>query len=146
MFPFDTDTTHPGQNWNENSAGNQPADRRFIQSSGPFVLEPGAVQKLTVGVVWARAPFGGATGSLELLKLASSRAQELFNSCFDLVDGPDAPEVEVHEQDQQIVLSLGLTNTERVEKYRDTLLDGANREEYFGFQGYRVFQLKGWRS
>lgn len=142
MFPFDSDTTHPDDNWNENTAGNQPADRRFIQSSGPFVLEPGAVQKLTVGVVWARAPFGGATGSLELLRLASSRAQELFNSCFDLVDGPDAPEVEVHEQDQQIVLSLGLTNTDRVERYRDTLLDGANREEYFGFQGYRVFQLK----
>lgn len=142
MFPFDTDPDHPDDNWNERSSGNTPADRRFVQSSGPFVLEPGAEQRLTVGVVWARSSFGGAEGSLGLLKEASKKAQELFNSCFDLIDGPDAPEVEVQELDQQLVLSFGNTNSKRIEKYRDTVLNGLNEEEYYGFQGYRVFQLK----
>lgn len=140
MFPFDTDPDHPNDNWNERQAGNAPADRRFLQSSGPFELVPGSVQRLTVGVVWARAPFGGAEGSLDLLKLASRKAQQLFNSCFDLVDGPNAPEVEVHEQDQQIILSLG--NTKEIEEYVDTVLDADNNLDIYSFQGYRVFQLK----
>ncbi len=141
MFPFDTDPDH-SENWNERQSGNQPADRRFIQSSGPFVLEPGAEQRLTVGVVWAKSSFGGAEGSLNLLKEASKKAQELFNSCFDLIDGPDAPNIEVQELDQQLVLSFGNTNSDRIEKYRDTVLNGKNEEEYYSFQGYRVYQLK----
>ena len=141
MFPFDTDPAHPNKNWNERQAGNQPADRRFIQSSGPFVLKPGATQRLTVGVVWARTNFGGADGSLLLLKQASRKAQTLFDQCFDLVDGPDAPEIEVHEQDRQIVLSFGQTDGPNVELYNDILFEENQTREY-NFQGYRVFQLK----
>ena len=140
MFPFDTDPDH-ATNWNERDAGNQPADRRFLQSSGPFELEPGAIQRLTVGVVWAKASFGGAEGSLNLLKEASKKAQELFNGCFDLIDGPDAPEVEVQELDQQLVFSFGNTSGERVERYRDTVINGLGQEEVYTFQGYRIFQL-----
>lgn len=142
MFPFDTDPDHPNKNWNEKEAGNAPADRRFIQSSGPFILEPGAIQRLTVGVVWARTNFGGADGSLRLLKQASRKAQDLFNSCFDLVDGPDAPEVEVHEQDRQLVFSFGSTDNERVELYDETIFDDNSLPINYKFQGYRVFQLK----
>jgi hypothetical protein len=142
MFPFDTDPDHPNQNWNEKEAGNSPADRRFIQSSGPFTLEPGAVQRLTVGVVWARTDFGGADGSLRLLKQASRKAQDLFNSCFDLIDGPDAPEVEVHEQDRQLVFSFGSTDNDRVELYKDSVFNDRGMVENYEFQGYRVYQLK----
>lgn len=142
MFPFDTDPAHPDKTWNERQAGNAPADRRFIQSSGPFILEPGAVQRLTVGVVWARTSFGGAEGSLKLLKQASRAAQELFNSCFDLIDGPDAPEIEIHESDKQIVLSFAETESSRVEGYRDSVFNEAGQLERYNFQGYRVFQLK----
>ena len=140
MFPGKSDSTHTAP-WTEEGAGNLPADRRFLQSSGPFILKPGAVQNLTVGVVWARAPFGGASGSLSLLKEASKKAQSLFNSCFDLIDGPDAPDVEVHEQDQQIILSLGNTNTSLVENYTDSIERDFGTDIY-KFQGYRVFQLK----
>ena len=141
MFPGTTDPDH-SEEWTEEIAGNAPADRRFIQSSGPFELNSGSVQRLTVGVVWARAPFGGASGSLDLLRQASKKAQELFNGCFDLIDGPDAPDVEVHEQDQQIVLSFGNTNTEQTENYIETIIDGEDKQVEYRFQGYRVFQLK----
>ncbi len=142
MFPFDTDPAHPGQYWDERTAGNVPADRRFLQSSGPFILEPGAVQKLTVGVVWARSSFGGAEGSLGLLKVASQKAQELFNGCFDLVDGPDAPEIEVQELDQQLVVSFANTGDDRIEGYKEDVINGFNELESYAFQGYRIFQLK----
>lgn len=141
MFPGNTDPAH-SEPWTEEIAGNLPADRRFLQSSGPFILEPGAVQRLTVGVVWAKSSFGGATGSLGLLKVASQKAQELFNSCFDLVDGPDAPEIEVQELDQQLVFSFGNTNSERVEGYEESVVNGFNELETYTFQGYRIFQLK----
>lgn len=142
MFPFDTDPDHPNSNWNERQAGNTPLDRRFLQSSGPFILEPGAIQKLTVGVVWARSSFGGAEGSLGLLKVASQKAQELFNSCFDLVDGPDAPEVDIQELDQQLVMAFSNTGSDRVEGYYEEVINGFNELEKYSFQGYRVYQLK----
>ena len=142
MFPWDTDPDHPGQFWDERSAGNLPADRRFLQSSGPFILEPGAIQRLTVGVVWARSSFGGAEGSLGLLKVASQKAQELFNSCFDLVDGPDAPELDIQELDQQLVISFGNTGSEKIEGYTEEIVNGFNELEKYAFQGYRIFQLK----
>ena len=51
MFPGVSDPDFPGQEWSEVTAGNQPADRRFIQSAGPIYLEPGAVNTITTGVV-----------------------------------------------------------------------------------------------
>ncbi len=139
LFPFDTDPKVTG-NWNERSAGNPPADRRFLQTSGPFTLKPGAVNKLTVGVVWARASTGGAEGSLALLKLASDKAQTLFNNCFNPVDGPDAPKTQVQELDNELVFMFG--DTKRIEKFQDTVLDENNKPQIYKFEGYRIYQLK----
>ena len=74
--------------------------------------------------------------------MPAKKAQELFNSCFDLVDGPDAPDVEVQELDQQLVLSFGNTNSKRIEKYYEQVLNGQDELETYTFQGYRVYQLK----
>jgi hypothetical protein len=78
MFPGSTDPVLYSQlgEWTEVTAGNPPADRRFLQSAGAFKLKAGAVNKVTVGVVWARVSQGGATGSLELLKRADDKAQK----------------------------------------------------------------------
>jgi hypothetical protein len=139
LFPFDTDPKVTG-NWNERSAGNPPADRRFLQTSGPFTLKSGAVNKLTVGVVWARASTGGAEGSLALLKLASDKAQTLFNNCFNPVDGPDAPITTVQELDNELIFMFG--DTKRIEGFNDTVLDENNKPQLYKFEGYRIFQLK----
>ncbi|MBI1307141.1 MAG: hypothetical protein GC181_11115 [Bacteroidetes bacterium] len=137
MFPGTSDPEHP-TNWTEKTAGNTPQDRRFIQSSGPFTLKPGAVNKVTVGVVWARTSSGGATGSLDLLKSSSRKAQELFDNCFDILDGPDAPLIEVRELSNQLVLMF--SDTKRIESYEEiTYTDGV--PNIYHFQGYRVYQL-----
>ena len=38
--------------WDESTNNNPAGDRRFVQSAGPFTLKPGAVNNITVGIVW----------------------------------------------------------------------------------------------
>ena len=82
MFPGDSDPNFE-TNWDETLAGNIPGDRRFLQSAGPFTLEPGAVNYITVGAVWARGN-NGPLSSVEALKDADMLAQDLFDNCFDI--------------------------------------------------------------
>ncbi len=141
MFPGCTDPEF-NDCWDERSAGNRPGDRRFLQSTGPFILRPGQVQRITVGVVWARTTSGGAVGSLELLKLASDKAQSLFNNNFKILDGPDAPDVEIQELNQELVMKFLNTNSNKVENYTERYKDANNKELTYKFEGYLVYQLK----
>ncbi len=142
-YMFD-DGTNPATasypKWTEKTSGNQPGDRRFLQSAGPFTLLPGAVNNVTVGVVWARTTSGGATGSLNLLKLASDKAQKLFNNKFDLPDGPEPPTVEYQELENEIVLKF--LNTDASENYKEDIKNEKNQIINYRFQGYMVYQLK----
>lgn len=98
--------------WTEANVGNAPYDRRFMQSAGPFTLRPGAVNYITVGIPWARASQGGAWASVELLKIADDKCQALFENCFKVLDGPDAPDVTIREMENELVLYL--TNEDRL--------------------------------
>jgi hypothetical protein len=139
MFPGDPN--NPSE-WSEVTAGNKPGDRRFLQSSGAFSLKPGAKNEVTVGVVWARATTGGATGSLAQLKLADDKAQRLYNNNFKLIDGPDAPEVTVRELDNKIVLSLENTFNKKIENYQDTVISATGEKVVYKFEGYQIYQLQ----
>ncbi|MCX8485947.1 MAG: hypothetical protein ORN53_01995, partial [Crocinitomicaceae bacterium] len=76
MFPGNTDPLGWGTNgvpqpvWTEQTANNTPNDRRFVQSAGPFILKPGAVNNITVGVVWARTTAGDPFASVSSLQRA----------------------------------------------------------------------------
>ena len=142
MFPGDTDPDYPGENWTEKSSGNRPGDRRFIQSTGPFTLLPGQIQRITVGVVWARTTSGGAVGSLNLLKLASDKAQVLFNNNFKILDGPNAPEIEIQELENELVMKFLNVNSPKVENYSEKYRDANNVERTYKFEGYMIYQLK----
>lgn len=112
MFPGTSDVIgwgtdcDPQPEWTEVTAGNDPFDRRFVQSAGPFRLSPGAVNNITVGVVWSRANSGGVQGSLNKLMVDNDKTQAMFDNCFDLLDGPDAPIVDVVELDREIILKI----------------------------------------
>ena len=142
MFPGDTDPAYALEPWTEKIAGNRPGDRRFLQSTGPFTLRPGQIQRITVGVVWARTTSGGAAGSLNLLKIASDKAQTLFNNNFKILDGPNAPDIEIQEMEQELVLKFLNTNSSKVENYREKYKDANNVERTYKFEGYVVYQLK----
>lgn len=153
MFPGDSDPTGWGTNgvpkspWDEYNAGNTPADRRFIQSAGPFTLAGGAVNFITTGAVWARASSGGQLGSINLVKLADDKAQALFDNCFAIVNGPDAPDMAIRELDKELLLSISnpinSNNYKENYKERDAFIkfDTIGDTNYV-FEGYQLFQLR----
>lgn len=148
-------------NWTEVQAGNAPGDRRFIESAGPFELKPGAVNNITVGVVYARALSGDNTASLTYLRVADDKAQALFDNCFRILEGPNAPDVAVQELENELVLFLsnnnpisnnykeGATLKDPFISIPDTLdgvFQGSNADrdtlKYYKFQGYQIYQVK----
>lgn len=139
MFPSDP---RDPNGWSEVTANNEPGDRRFIQSAGPFTLKPGAVNKVTIGVVWARASSGGNTGSYDLLLLADDKAQKLFNNGFKLLDGPDAPNLSLVELDKEVLVVLQREDYMRTEAYNEEEIGTQGERIPYKFQGYQLFQLR----
>lgn len=136
-----------GTPWNEVIAGNAPGDRRFVHSAGPFRLDPGSVNDITTGVVWMRADDGNPLSSVELVRLADDKAQALFDNCFKLLNGPDAPCVDIQELDKELIVSLSYPSTSNnyLENYVETdptIPRGQNYDSLFIFQGYQIYQLK----
>ncbi|MFC1729680.1 T9SS C-terminal target domain-containing protein [candidate division KSB1 bacterium] len=164
MFPGDTDPCGWGVNqqayggpeyWTEETANNLPEDRRFMQSAGPFILKPGAVNYITVGIPWARAASGGAFESVELLRVVDDKCQALFDNCFKVLDGPDAPDLIAQELDREIILYI--QNRKSSNNYReqylefdpiipplnsDTTLVSERFDSLYRFEGYQIYQLK----
>jgi len=103
--------------WTETAVGNAPADRRFMQSAGPFTLKAGAVNYITVGIPWARATSGGAAASVDALKVADDKCQSLFENCFKVLDGPDAPDMTIEELNNQLIIYL--TNAESSNNFNE---------------------------
>jgi hypothetical protein len=139
--------------WSMASANLPFGDRRTLQASGPFKLVPGAINELIVGVPWVPDQGGGKV-SLAALRRADDKAQGLFDTCFDILDGPDAPDVCPIELDKEIVLVLsngsaisnnkdelyGLNpNKDKNEKQPESPTTGAS--PYYVFEGYKIFQL-----
>jgi hypothetical protein len=139
MFPGFTDPAGRSE-WTERTAGNPPADRRFLQTAGSFTLLPGATNRVIIAVVWARASSGGATGSFNLLKQASDQAFTLFRNNFALIAGPDAPVISGVELNRRIILNL--VNTDTVEAFVDSFAGPCDQRSVFKFQGYQIYQLK----
>jgi hypothetical protein len=154
MFPGDTDPLGWGTNgiaqpiWTEETAGNEPYDRRFLQSAGPFVLKPGAVNNITVGVVWARSTSGGPFASVEVLKRADDKAQALFENCFKVLDAPHAPDLNFQELSNEVILTISNPSNSNnfEEKYEEfdpfIVSENQDADKFYRFQGYLIYQLK----
>jgi len=138
---------------------NQPADRRIMQSAGPFTLKRGACNYITVGIPWARTTSGGPMASVRLLEVADDKCQALFENCFKIIDGPDAPNLTIREYDQKLILLLSnspLSNN-RNESYmeRDFNLQWSEQldslfgikekdfDKIYRFEGYKIYQVTG---
>ncbi len=135
MFPGDSDPwnwgtggfwpnggyNQNGKYWSEETCGNAPSDRRFMQSAGPFTLQPGAVNYITFGVPWARATSGGPWASVELLRVVDDKCQALFDNCFKVIDGPNAPDLTIRELDQELIIYL--SNTSLSNNYKEGYIE-----------------------
>ena len=152
MFPGDSDPVGWGTNcvtqlpWSEETEGNPVGDRRFIQSAGPFTLEPGAYNNITVGAVYARATTGGPFASVLEVRSADDKAQSLFDNCFKILNGPDAPDLDVVELDRELILLInpvGNNNVNFPEDYDelDPAIPESAADRKYHFQGYMVYQV-----
>ena len=107
IFNYQDYSNGDPRGWVEESVlNNKPEDRRFMQSAGPFTLRRGAVNYITVGIPWARSFSGGPWQSVELLKIADDKCQALFENCFKVLDGPDAPDVTIKEYENELIIYL----------------------------------------
>ena len=170
MFPGDSDPLHWGTNgvipeknpddWTEVTSGDdvQPGDRRFMQSAGPFTLKPGAVNYITVGIPFAQATSGKPWSSVELLREIDDVCQALFENCFKVLDGPDAPTLVVQEMSNEVMLYITYEN-ENSNNYGESYDEedpsivrayfDANGVQHsytrdqrsYKFEGYQIYQL-----
>jgi len=161
-YPGDSDPLHFGTNgqdmgfdWSEkNRDGSNtsitPGDRRFLQSAGPFTLTPGAVNNLTVGVVFGRAYEGDPSASIDVLKMNDTKAQALFDNCFEIMDPPTAPVLEIVELENELILMIDNPYGNNVDESfaeEDNIniidpLDGSIIDKVYTFEGYQIYQMK----
>ncbi len=126
-------------------------DRRTIQASGPFLLRPGEINELIIGVPWV-PDLDYPCPDISRLLAADDLAQSLFDNCFDITDGPDAPDLDFIELDRRIIAVLSndtllLNSNNAYEQYHEIdLLSPAfltEEERSYKFEGYIVYQLAG---
>lgn len=139
------DAPNDNDGWSMVTAELGFGDRRTLQASGPFILRPGAVNELIIGVVWVPDQTYPAP-SIQRLQQADDLAQSLFNSCFDICDGPDAPNVDIVELDREVVLLL--SNARSSNNFGEEYTEGglgipSGFDSLYRFEGYRIFQFSG---
>ena len=94
------------------------------------------------------------------MKVADDKAQALFDNCFKIAEGPDAPDVAFQELDRELILYL--SNRKVSNNYNESYnqknpfiaipdtLDGVyyptdddkDTLKFYKFQGYQIYQVK----
>ena len=110
-------------------------DRRIGLSSGPFTMAPGDTQEVVVAEIAAGAiPGVDRLTAIGLLKFFDKAAQQSYENNFQLPSPPPAPNVQVSELSNKIVLNWG-TNPVLIAATEKSNVRG------FKFQGYNIYQL-----
>lgn len=138
-----------------NPCNNAPFDRRFIHSSGPLTLFPGADNDIIIGAIWVPS-VGGGCASFGKIQAADDVAQSLFDNGFKLPFGPMAPDMKVIPYDKKLVFYLNnpigsnnynesYGNPDSSAKYKESSIQAAKNgstDSLYEFEGYIVYQLK----
>ena len=126
--------------WSMAQEGLGPGDRRTVQASGPFTLQPSKTNELIIGLPWV-PNVDHPTPDISKLLAADDKAQNLFDACFEITDGPDAPDMDIVELDREIIITLNnndLLSNNIKEGYEGN--DLANSGELYRFEGYTIYQ------
>jgi hypothetical protein len=143
---------YPGTGWTQNAAGVVKNDMRFLQSCGKFTLQPGAVNYVTYGIPFARSNSADNLAPIPLLQTADDKAQALFDNCFKVLDGPDAPDLALQELNNQLLITISnnpyTSNNYEAKRYAEAdatiqpIGSISNPDNLYRFEGYMIFQLK----
>jgi len=122
-------------------------DRRTVQATGPLLLQPGAKNELIIGAVFV-PNIDYPCPDISRLQFADDLAQTLFNNCFNITDGPDAPDMFAVELDRQLILLLSndsilVESNNAFEEYIEKDLRAPEDVEdiFYRFEGYQIYQL-----
>jgi len=121
-------------------------DRRTVQATGPLLLQPGAKNELIIGAVFV-PNIDYPCPSISKLQFADDLAQALFDNCFNITDGPDAPDMFSVELDRQLILvlsndSIELESNNAKEEYSEIDLQAPpDVDNLYRFEGYKIYQL-----
>ena len=116
--------------WNESDNG----DRRFMQCSGPLVVQPGDTQSIIVGQVIARGSSN--LESVRALRQADALAQRIFDNNFQVPDAAPCPTVLPYAPGNGKIYLSWDDKTERI-KIPNKLSGGE-----YKFQGYNVYAIR----
>jgi len=103
-----------------------PADRRWMQTTGPFTFYPNDTQIVVAAVLVGQA--GDRLQSIDALKFFDELVQFAYDVNFDIPLPPPRPVVKSEALDEKVVLTWG----NRSETDYD--------EEFHDFEGYIVYQ------
>lgn len=141
------DPPNRSNGWSMSTADLAFGDRRTIQATGPLRLDPGEVNELIIGAVWV-PDIDYPNPDVTRLFSADGIAQSLFDNCFKVPDGPDAPDVDFIELDRELVMILTndvVTSNNKFELYSEGGLEIPPTEvdSNYVFEGYKVYQFSG---
>ena len=143
MFPGDPVASEFWSELNGDNANTalEPADRRFIMTSGPFTINPGDQQEIVYGIVWARG--SDFLDSVTRMRAADRRAQAAFDVNFVLPQPPDRPEVKFTALDGQLAIEWDNLSTSNnyLDSYREFNPLGDPDQPDYIFEGYEVIRF-----
>ncbi len=140
-----TDRPDNSTGWSMCTSSVTSGDRRTLQTTGPLLLQPGAVNELIIGAVWVPDIDYPCPDITRLLN-ADDLAQNLFDNCFDIKDGPDAPDVALVELDREVIIVLSndtLSSNNKFESYEEIDINApvGVEDSIYRFEGYQIYQL-----
>ncbi|HLF65221.1 MAG TPA: hypothetical protein VI603_15760, partial [Saprospiraceae bacterium] len=141
------DPPNRSNGWSMSTADLAFGDRRTIQATGPLRLDPGEVNELIIGAVWV-PDVDYPNPDVTRLFSADGIAQSLFDNCFKVPDGPDAPDLDFIELDRELIMILTndvVTSNNAYELYSEGGLEIPPTEvdSNYVFEGYKVYQFSG---
>jgi hypothetical protein len=148
-FCFSGDPSKPGE-WSMCDRNFTPRDLRWLQNSGPFDMQSGSHETITIGCIFVRPPKASQTGcrpAMRYLQDADDKAQRLFEFCFEKAPGPDAPDIKIIEAPNAMYFSLEnkASSNNFGENYNlkniDVPLSSWNKDTTYKFEGYAIYQI-----
>ncbi len=148
-FCYYGDPSKPGE-WTMCDDNQPKRDLRWAQNSGPFTMDAGKMEKVTMGLIFVQPPANSQNGCRPVMKYlqeADDKAQRLFENCFRKTPGPDAPELKIIEAPNKLHCSLyNLESSNNYgENYDKESLDIPkakwNKDSTYKFEGYAIYQI-----
>lgn len=130
--------------WSMSTVNFPGQDFRTLQSCGPFYFIPGLTNSVTYAVVWT-PNVQHPKPSLDKIRAATDAARILYDHCFKLQRGPDAPELTIVPLDKSFRFSFNnlIQSNNYLQGYKEYVqyIPKNTFDTNYVFEGYKVYQL-----